>query len=160
MLWGAPLAAMGLLPYELVALVAAGVIGIGNAMVDVTAFTMLARMTPNAVLARVFGVLESLGALAVGFGALLAPLLIAVLDATAALLVVGALAPVVCLIAWRRLTTIDRSVAVRTDDIQLLRQVPMLRPLPVPVLEQLAQVLTETQLAAGRGAVPGRRHRR
>ena len=67
-LWGAPLALMGLLPYYAVALLAAGVIGVGNALVDVTAFTLIARMTPDAVLARVFGVLESIGALAVGLG--------------------------------------------------------------------------------------------
>ena len=62
-LWGAPLAVIGVLPSYVVALVAAGVIGIGNALVDVTAFTLIARMVPNDVLARVFGVLESLGAL-------------------------------------------------------------------------------------------------
>ena len=59
---------MGVLPYDVVALLAAGVIGLSNSLVDVTAFTLIARMTPDAVLARVFGVLESLGALAVGLG--------------------------------------------------------------------------------------------
>jgi predicted MFS family arabinose efflux permease len=148
-LWGAPLAMIGLLPHYLVALAAAALIGIGNATVDVTAFTLLARMVPNAVMARVFGVLESLGALAAGLGSLLAPLLIAVLGAQGALIATGALAPLACLLWWRRLTMIDRTVAVRTDDIGLLRQVAMLRPLPVPVLENLAQGLTRTQVAAG-----------
>ncbi len=148
-LWGAPLAAMGLLPYELVALLAAGVIGIGNAMVDVTAFTMLARMTPNVVLARVFGVLESLGALAVGLGALVAPLTIGLLGTRGALVAVGAVTPIVCLLGWRRLTSIDRQVAVRTDAILLLRRVPMLRPLPVPVLELLARGVTRRRVPAG-----------
>jgi CRP-like cAMP-binding protein len=58
----------------------------------------------------------------------------------------------VCLLWWRRLTTIDASVAVRTDDIMLLRQVPMLRPLPVPVIEQLAHGLHRTELRAGEAA--------
>ena len=57
--------------------------------------------------------------------------------------------PIVCLVWWRRLSAIDRSVSVRTDDILLLRQVPMLRPLPVPALEHLAHSLTRTGLAAG-----------
>ena len=78
-LWGAPLAMIGLLPSYAVALLAAAVIGIGNALVDVTAFTLLARMVPNAVMARVFGVLESVGAFAVGLGSLAAPLLIGLL---------------------------------------------------------------------------------
>jgi MFS family permease len=145
-LWGAPLAMIGLLPSYVTALLAAGVIGIGNAMVDVTAFTLVARMAPNAVLARVFGVLESWGAIAVGIGSLVAPLLMALLGTQGALVAVGAVTPVVCLLWWRRLTAIDRSVAVRTDDIILLRQVPMLRPLPVPVLEQLARGLHRTEL--------------
>ncbi len=145
-LWGAPLAIMGVLPYEVVALVAAGIIGIGNAMVDVTAFTLIARMTRDTVMARVFGVLESLGALAVGVGALTAPALIGLLGSQGALIAVGLVTPIVCLLGWRRLTSIDRSVSVRTDDIVLLRQVPMLRPLPVPVLEQLAHSLTRIEL--------------
>ena len=148
-LWGAPIALIGLLPRYGVALVAAAVIGIGNALVDVTAFTLIARMVPNVVLARVFGLLESAGAMAVGIGAIVAPLLMESLGTKGALLTVGAIAPVVTLLWWRRLTTIDASVAVRTDDIMLLRQVPMLRPLPVPVIEQLAHGLHRTQLGAG-----------
>ena len=65
-LWGAPLAVLGVLPTTVVALLAVAVIGVGNAMVDVTAFTSLARLAPDAVLARVFGILESLIALSVG----------------------------------------------------------------------------------------------
>ena len=148
-LWGAPLAVMGLIPYGVVALLAAGVIGVGNALVDVTAFSLLARMTPNDLLARVFGVLESLGALAVGFGALVAPLVIAGLGTRGALVAVGSVAPVVCVLCWRRLTAIDRSVAVRTDVIALLRQVPMLRPLPVPVVELLAREVSRVRLSPG-----------
>ena len=148
-LWGAPIALIGLLPNHVVALVAAAVIGIGNALVDVTAFTLIARMVPNLVLARVFGVLESVGALAVGVGFIVAPLLIGLLGTKGALLTVGALAPVVCLLWWRRLTTIDASVAVRTDDIMLLRKIPMLRPLPVPVIEQLAHGVQRTELRPG-----------
>ena len=119
-LWGAPIALIGLVPNHVVALLAAAIIGIGNALVDVTAFTLIARMAPNVVLARVFGVLESAGALAVGIGFIVAPLLIGLFGTRGALATVGAVAPVVCLIWWRRLTTIDASVAVRTGDIMLL----------------------------------------
>jgi MFS family permease len=148
-LWGAPIALIGLLPNHVVALLAAAVIGVGNALVDVTAFTLIARMVPNVVLARVFGVLESVGALAVGIGFIAAPLLIGLFGTKGALLTVGGITPVVCLVWWRRLTTIDASVAVRTDDIMLLRKIPMLRPLPVPVIEQLAHGVQRTQLRPG-----------
>ena len=148
-LWGAPLAVMGLLPSYPVALLAAAVIGIGNSLVDVTAFTLLARMVPNDVMARVFGVLESVGALAVGIGSLTAPLAIGLLGTEAALVVVGLVAPVVCLLTWRSLAHIDRSVSTRTDELGVLRQVPMLRPLPVPVLEQLGRGLGRVALEPG-----------
>ena len=159
-LWGLPLAIIGLVPYYVVALFSAAVIGVGNAMVDVTAFTLIARMTPRHVQARVFGILESVGALALGIGSLLAPLLIALFGARAALLAVGLLAPIVTLLWWRRLAAIDRSVAVRTDDILLLRQVPMLRPLPVPVLEQLAQGVVRVERRRRRDRVRGGGDRR
>jgi MFS family permease len=148
-LWGTPIALIGLLPHYAVALLAVAVIGIGNSLVDVTAFTLIARMVPNAFLARVFGVLESVGALAVGVGFIVAPGLIGLLGTKGALLAVGAVAPVVCLLWWRRLTTIDASVAVRTDDIVLLRKIAMLRPLPVPVIEQLAHCLQRTEVHPG-----------
>lgn len=149
MLWGVPLAVIGLLPFTATAWIAVAVIGIGNALVDVTAFTLVARMVPNAVLGRVFGVLESLGALAVGIGSVAAPVLLGLLGRRGALVAVGAVAPVACLLLWRRLTTADRTLAVRTDHIDLLRQVPLLRPLPVPVIEQLAHGLTRTELRPG-----------
>ncbi len=137
-LWGLPLAFIGLAPSRPVALVAAGVIGVGAAIVDVTGFTLLARMVPDALLARVFGVRESLGALGVSVGSLVAPALISVVGARSALVVVGTVAPLAFLLLWSRLREIDTSVAVRTDVITLLRRVPMLHPLPVPVIEKLA----------------------
>ncbi len=149
-LWGLPLAVMGLWHVYAVALLAAGVIGIGNAMVDVTAFTLVARMVPDQVLARVFGVLESLGALGVGLGSLAAPFLVESFGATAALVIVGLLAPVCAVIWWAPSTRIDQSLAVRTEVIDVLRRVDMLRPLPVPAIEQLALNADTIELAAGR----------
>ena len=59
------------------------------------------------------------------------------------------LAPV-CAVIWLRPSTrIDRSLAVRTEVIDVLRKVPMLRPLPVPAIEQLAQNADTIDLAAG-----------
>ena len=147
-LWGAPMAVMGLVPEYSVALLAAAVIGIGNAMVDVTVFTLVARMVPDAVLARVFGALEALGALAVGIGSVFAPLLAAVMGERAALVAIGLIAPVVCVLTWYQTTKVDRSISVRTDVIAVLRGVPMLRPLPVNAIEQLAQHAQRTDVVA------------
>jgi MFS family permease len=148
-LWGSPLAVMGLLPVYAVALLAFGVIGVGNAIVDVAAFTLVARLVPDVVLARVFGALESSGAVGVAVGSLTAPLLVAGVGAQAALVVAGLVAPLVCVLTWRRATVVDRSIAVRTDAIAMLRRVPMLRPLPMTAIEQVATNLREYDLGAG-----------
>ena len=148
-LWGVPMGVMGLVPEYAVALSAAAVVGVGNSLVDVTAFTLIARMVPDAVLARVFGVLESVGALGVALGSLVAPILVEMIGARAALVVVGAVAPVACALFWRRAARVDSSVAVRTDAIVLLRQVPMLRPLPVTAIEALAQNSDYTEVGPG-----------
>ncbi|HET7690654.1 MAG TPA: MFS transporter [Nocardioidaceae bacterium] len=148
-MWGLPLAIMGAAPWFIVALAAAPVIGVGNALVDVTAFTMLGRLVPDAVMGRVFGLLESVGAVAVGVGGLVVPLLIELLGVKGALLTIGMVAPVVVGALWPRLTVLDSGLTVRTEAITLIREVPMLRPLPVPVLEQLATHLERRELSPG-----------
>jgi hypothetical protein len=106
-------------------------------------------MVPDAVLARVYGLLESLIALAVAAGALLAPPAIDLLGIERALVAFGLITPACVALAWSRLTRIDRGLGVRADDIGVLRKVPMLRPLPVPVIEQLARNLGRIELPAG-----------
>jgi len=41
-------------------------------------------------------------------------------------------------VSWPRLTGIDRRMASREDDIALLRRTALLRPLPLPAIEELA----------------------
>jgi CRP-like cAMP-binding protein len=50
-----------------------------------------------------------------------------------------------------RLVAPDAHLGVRADDIGVLRKVPMLRPLPVQVIEQLARNLGRVELPAGAG---------
>jgi MFS family permease len=145
-LWGAPLILIGLVPDEVAALVALAVIGAANALVDVSAFSLPGRMVADDVLARVFGTLESLIAVTVAAGALLTPVVIDVLGTEGALVAIGVVAPAGCALAWRRLTRIDRRLGVREDDIGVLRGVPMLRTLPVPVIEQLGRRLIRVEL--------------
>jgi hypothetical protein len=148
-LWGVPLAVLGGLPGAAVAVAALAVIGVGNAVVDVSAFSTPGRMVPDAVLARVYGVLESLIAVAVAAGALLTPPAIAALGIEGALVAIGLVTPVAVTLAWPRLTRIDDELSARSDDIDVLRRTAMLRPLPVPMIEQLARNLGRLELPAG-----------
>ncbi len=124
-------------------------VGVGNALIDLAAFTLLARMAPDDVLARVFGVLESLVALSIGLGAIVASLVIDLSGVRPALVTVGLLCPIVAAVSWHRLRRLDRSIGVRDRDIGLLQAVGMLNPLPLPAMEQLARGLEPVAVPAG-----------
>jgi MFS family permease len=148
-LWGLPIALIPLFPWQATALTLLALVGLGNALVDVGLFTLIARLVPDAVLARVFGLLESLASLTVGLGALVAALLIDLTSVRAALVLVGALCPILVVAAWRRLTRLDRYVQGLDREFGLLHGISMLQPLPLPAIEQLARGLEPVQVSAG-----------
>ena len=152
-LWGLPLALIGVYPHEAAALFFLAFVGVGNALVDVAGFTLIGRLAPDVVLARVFGVLESLVAVSIGVGAVLAAALIAWFGIPAALIAIGLLCPLLAVLSVRRLRRMDRSVVVLDVDIGLLQRVPMFDPLPLPAIEQLARGLESLEVPAGRAVV-------
>lgn len=148
-IWGVPIALVAVWPNQVFALVLLGIVGIGNTLVDVSGMTMMQRAAPDEVLARVFGVLESLLLLTVGLGALVAPLLVNWLGDRGALVVAGVLLPVLVVPAWPRLTAIDRAARVPEEQLELLRGNAIFAPLPASTLEQLADRMTEVRAQAG-----------
>jgi MFS family permease len=148
-IWGLPIALVAVWPNQVFALVLLGIVGIGNTLVDVSGMTLLQRAAPDEVLARVFGVLESLLLLTVGLGALVAPLLVNWLGTRGALIVAGALLPLLVVPAWPRLTAIDRAARVPLEQVELLHSNPIFAPLPASTLEQLAERLEEVRVPAG-----------
>jgi MFS family permease len=152
-LWGLPLALIGVFPSELLALVMLAIIGAGNALVDLGYFTLFPRLMPDEVLARVFGALESLVALAVGLGSILTPLLIHLFGIRGALVAIGLITPAIVGIAWSRLVTVDKALGAQADVIERLRQVTMLRPLPVSTIEHLARNVREESVEPGQAVI-------
>jgi MFS family permease len=148
-LWGLPIALIPLFPWQAAAFTLLACVGFGNALVDVGLFTLMARLAPDDVLARVFGLLESLVSLAVGLGALAASLVIDLASLRVALVAVGALCPILVLAAWRRLRHLDRAIGELDKEIALLHGVPMFQPLPLPAIEQLARGLEVVHVPAG-----------
>ena len=148
-LWGTPILVTGIVPAVWVALLAMAVLGAGNAVLDVAAFTLLQRSVPNAVRGRVFGVLEALVMLTVGIGAAVGPLLVSALGVQGAFIATGAVLPVLGLVAWRGIAAADRRAVIPERELTLLRGVPMLQVLPLTVLEQLASDLRPMRYAAG-----------
>jgi MFS family permease len=148
-LWGIPLVLIGAFPSELVALVMLAIVGAGNALVDLGYFTLFPRLMPDEVLARVFGALESLVALAVGLGSILTPLLIHFFGIRGALVAIGLLTPAIVAVAWFRLVKVDEKLGAQADVIERLRKVPMLRPLPISTIEHLARNVREESVEPG-----------
>ncbi|HKH09426.1 MAG TPA: MFS transporter [Agromyces sp.] len=148
-LWGLPLTLVGLIPQQSAALPLLAFIGVGNALVDVAGFTLIGRMAPDEVLGRVFGVLESIVAVSIGIGAIVASTLVEWFGVQTALVAIGLVCPVLAVVSLRRLRGMDRSVGVLDADIGLLQRVPMFRTLPLPSIEQLARGLEPVAVPAG-----------
>jgi len=148
-LWGVPLMLMGIWPNAAVAVVLLGLIGIGETLVEVAGPTLLQRSVPDAVLARVFGALESLIVTMIGIGGLATPGVIALVGVRGALVCTGILLPLLALISWRRLLAIDRGHEPSYRELALLQGVPIFALLPEPSLEQIAAELQPVALAAG-----------
>jgi MFS family permease len=146
-LFGAPLALIGVVPEPAAAIVLLGLVGVGNALIDVGGFTMLARVTDEAVLARMFAGFEAILTLGVALGGLLAPLVIEVLGRRPALAAVGLLAPAAVAASWPALRRLDGHMRIRDADIEILRAVPMLGVLPATTIEQLGAGLEHAEFA-------------
>jgi MFS family permease len=149
-LWGAPLIAVGLVVNTAVAVFAFGLVGLGNTLVDVSAITLLQRTAPTAVAGRVFGVVESMMVAGMALGALLAPVLVGIAGARVALIVTGAVLPVLVLLTFAHLRVIDDGAGVDDEIIEALRRVPFLAPLPLATLEFLGGRVAAVELSAGR----------
>ena len=149
MLWGIPIALIGLVPEPGPTVLFLGLVGLGNTLVDVSAFTLLQRAVPDEVLARVFGAVQALWVGAIGVGAILAPLLIAALGVRGALIVTGALLPVLAVLTRHRLAALDEA-PIPERELALLRGIEIFKPLPPPVLESLANALVPVRVEAGR----------
>ena len=148
-LWGVPVTLIGVFPQQVVALGLLALVGVGNALIDLGGFTLMGRMAPDEVLARVFGVLESLVALSMGVGAIVTSLMIELVGVRPTLVIAGLLCPICAALSWSRLRGMDRSLDVRDREIALLQRVSMLDVLPLPAIEQLARGLEPLEVPAG-----------
>lgn len=144
-LFGAPLTVIGLAPEETAAIVLLGVVGVGNALIDVGGFTLLARLADETVLVRMFAAFEAILTLGVAVGGAVTPLIVELFGVRLALVFVGLLAPSAVAASWRALSRLNTQVRVRDADIEILRGIRMLAALPVATIEQLAARLDHAE---------------
>ncbi|HEY8636532.1 MAG TPA: MFS transporter [Candidatus Limnocylindrales bacterium] len=113
--------------------------GIGLATCDVLGRTILQRVTPDRVLARVFGALEGLALAGLAVGSILAPVMVLAVGVHGALVVAGFLLPLGIATSWLGLRAMDRHALVPWRALDLLRAVEIFAPLPPPQLEWIAR---------------------
>lgn len=152
-LFGLPLALLAGWKSEALAVVLLAGVGIGNTLADVSGMTLLQRVTPPAVVGRVFGVLESVLLLTVALGAVAAPALVSAFGTRGALLISGLLLPALVLPSFGVLRRLDAEARVPRDELTLLSRVPFLSSLPEPALERLARSAERATAPAGETVV-------
>ncbi|KQY63757.1 hypothetical protein ASD66_08065 [Nocardioides sp. Root151] len=148
LLWSVPLVLVTLWPSPVTVFAAVALLGLANPLVDVNLDTIVQRISPDAVLGRVFGALESCLIATMALGAFAMPFLLDLWSLRTALAVVGlgvALAVVPFIARMRRLDA--RLTAPFGAD--LLAAVPMFAPLPRSVVEGLAGQLVRLAVPAG-----------
>jgi MFS family permease len=148
-LFGAPLVGIGVIPHQAAAILLLGLVGIGNALIDVGGFTLLARLADETVLARMFASFEAILTLGVAAGGLVTPLAVDLLGVRPALVATGLLAPLAVAASWPALRRLNAEVRVRDADIETMRPIHMLGSLPVATIEQLAGALEHAEFEPG-----------
>ena len=147
-LWGLPIALIGVVPEPAFALAMLCVVGLGVTLVDVAGLTLLQRAVPDEVMTRVFGVVQSVFVGTLGLGAIMAPVLIELLGIRGALIASGGLLPVLALLYWRRLLRIDAE-SLAPSELALLSRLAIFRTLPPATVNQLSGALIAVHATAG-----------
>jgi MFS family permease len=146
--WGAPLMLIAPRPDLVAAVFLLAIVGAANSVEDVAVFTLLQRIVPDHVLARVLGVLWGLAMGGVAIGSIATPPISNAIGPRLAFVVVGSILPILTLTAYRRLVQIDRTVAPAAE-LELIEQVPMFAPLSIAAKERVAGSLVPISVSAG-----------
>lgn len=158
--WGLPILVMGLVVDPFVALLAMLVVGVSNAVFDVSVDTLLQRTVPHTRQVAVIGLLELVISGGTAAGGLLAPLLIGALGIETALIATGALLPVIAIASLPTIRRVDESGLTDPHRIDRIRGEPIFAPLSLATVEHLASCLELVRFDDGddviRQGEPGR----
>src|SRR5215471_129287 len=149
LLWGLPLVFLALTPAAAIAYLALVVVGIGNAVVDVAAFTLVTRMAGPRMAGKVLGALEFVALAGLATGSILTPLLMHVFGVRGSLALLGGGLAGLALAHAVRFRRLDRAMPAPGPEVGLLHNLPMFAPLPLEVNELLATEIEPRQFPAG-----------
>jgi len=149
LLWGLPLAVLALVPDPVVAYGAMFVVGVGNALEDVSLYTLMPRAFRPRFVGRAIGALELTVFAGIGLGSIAAPLLVEWLGVLGSLGALGVgLTALACLYAIP-LARLDANLPVPGAESDLLRRNPIFAPLPLATIELLATHVSEHRFGQG-----------
>lgn len=131
--------AIGIWPQAGPASASLALLGFGNALLDVSGYTLVNRLVPDHLAGRAWGAFNALAAAVVALGSLLAPPLVAALGLGGAMVLTGAVLALAPVLTWRRLSRLDALAGGRTEDVELLRRVPLFAALSLVGVERLAR---------------------
>lgn len=147
--WGLPIVVLGAWPLVPVSLAALFVTGVANAILDVSGFTILQRGIRSRDRMAVFGLLEGMVGVGVAVGGVAGSLAYSAFGAQGALVVAGAILPIMAVATWSRVTRIDRRSLVTGRELTALRANPLFAALPLTSIDRLAEAARPVTYAAG-----------
>ena len=148
LLWSAPLLLVSARPELGAVLLMMALLGLGNSLVDINAFTIMQRLVPDEVMGRVFGAMESALIAGMALGSLAMPLLINTVGLRTGLFVIGGSVGALALFSIGPLRRID-TIALAPEGLDLIRSVDLFTPLPERSIERLARCSTVVEVPAG-----------
>jgi hypothetical protein len=123
-------------------------LGFGNPLVDVNFVTIVQRITPDAVLGRVFGAYEGALIGTMALGSAVTPVLLEELGLRWTLTVLGLIVGVPALAFIPRCLRLDATMRP-PEGAELLRRIPIFAPMPQAMIESLAGSLVAEHAPAG-----------
>lgn len=147
--YGLPILVIGIVPNAIVAILLLTVVGTSSAILEVTGFTLLQRTVPDSIRAGVLGAVEGLIGLGYALGGVFGSLLVERTDIQIALIVTGAILPILAVLLWSRASRLDNEYVVPEAELNVLRGLTIFAPMSLAGLEHVATKMTETRYAAG-----------
>ena len=151
-LWSLPLLLVVAYPSPVTVFASAILLGFGNPLVDVNFATIVQRLTPNAVLGRVFGAYEGALIATMALGSAVMPFLISGLGLRWALAVLALVVGIPAMAFLPRCLRLDATLRAPAGT-ELLRGIAIFSPLAPAKIEALASVLTTETASAGSAVV-------
>jgi len=147
-LWSFPLVLVTIWPSPVTAFAVMAFLGFANPLVDVNVFTVIQRLTPDAVLGRVFGAFETCLISTMALGSAVTPVMLHLWGLRTTLAVLGVAVGAVALAGLPRMRQMDRRLEAPAG-LPLLKAIPMFSPLNPITLDALARALDRVEVLSG-----------